>query len=418
MFINLSRLVAASLVLTGLPVAASSGTHRARPQFITGVCIYNGTGAFVGGGSTNFATGMDATVVDGDQNQACDPSTAIAGGSNNAIYSGESTTASESFIGAGDSNTIDSPDAFIGAGSTNTIALSAQAGFIGAGQGGTVSAADAFIGAGSMNTASGLAAFVGAGVSNTASGASAFVGAGDTNVASGDYSAVDGGFGNKATAAYASVTGGSDNTASGNAATVVGGYHNQATGKFSFAAGYGSYANTDGSFVWSDDASGAKHLAPARANEFIARATGGVVFLTNAAATTGAMLAPGSGTWASSSDRALKSAVVPVSDGAILAKVAALPVAEWSYTSERGVRHVGPMAQDFYAAFGVGADDRHITSVDEDGVALAAIKALHAKLQLKGREVGALREMVSSQGDELRALRAELHALEARAARR
>jgi hypothetical protein len=35
------------------------------------------------------------------------------------------------------------------------------------------------------------------------------------------------------------------------------------------------------------------------------------------------------------------------------------------------------MAQDFYAAFRVGEDDKHITSIDEDGVALAAIKALH-----------------------------------------
>jgi hypothetical protein len=41
------------------------------------------------------------------------------------------------------------------------------------------------------------------------------------------------------------------------------------------------------------------------------------------------------------------------------------------------VRHVGPMAQDFYTAFKVGEDDKHITSIDEDGVALAAIKALH-----------------------------------------
>ncbi len=66
-------------------------------------------------------------------------------------------------------------------------------------------------------------------------------------------------------------------------------------------------------------------------------------------------------------------------DATVLAKVAALPVSEWSYTSERGVRHVGPMAQDFYAAFRVGEDDRHITSIDEDGVALAAIKALAAE---------------------------------------
>jgi hypothetical protein len=93
----------------------------------------------------------------------------------------------------------------------------------------------------------------------------------------------------------------------------------------------------------------------------------------------GVMLSPNSGTWASVSDRAMKTNVVPLDDAAVLQKVAALPVSEWSYISERGVRHVGPMAQDFYAAFGVGEDDRHITSIDEDGVALAAVKALHAE---------------------------------------
>jgi hypothetical protein len=39
------------------------------------------------------------------------------------------------------------------------------------------------------------------------------------------------------------------------------------------------------------------------------------------------------------------------------------------------------VAQDFYSAFGVGADDRHISTVDADGVALAAIKALDARDQ-------------------------------------
>jgi hypothetical protein len=44
------------------------------------------------------------------------------------------------------------------------------------------------------------------------------------------------------------------------------------------------------------------------------------------------------------------------------------------------VRHVGPRAQDFAAAFGVGEDDRHIHVVDASGVALAAIQALAARL--------------------------------------
>ena len=67
-----------------------------------------------------------------------------------------------------------------------------------------------------------------------------------------------------------------------------------------------------------------------------------------------------------------------------------LRVTEWSYQSEPGaVRHIGPMAQDFYAAFGLGADDRHITAIDADGVALAAIQQLHRMLvdEMRAKEV-------------------------------
>jgi hypothetical protein len=131
--------------------------------------------------------------------------------------------------------------------------------------------------------------------------------------------------------------------------------------------------------VWSDGSDGDTMLASSRAYQFLARASGGVTFWTNAASTVGAQLAPGSGTWASASDRNLKTDVARIDDAAVLDKVATLPIERWSYKSERGVRHLGPMAQDFYAAFGVGEDDKHITSIDEDGVALAAIKALHAR---------------------------------------
>jgi hypothetical protein len=103
------------------------------------------------------------------------------------------------------------------------------------------------------------------------------------------------------------------------------------------------------------------------------------------------------------SDRNVKTDVAPLDDAAVLDKVAALPISRWSYKSERGVRHVGPMAQDFYAAFKVGEDDKHITSIDEDGVALAAIKALH-------------RENVSLRTEDA-SLRAQLAATNARLAR-
>jgi len=50
-------------------------------------------------------------------------------------------------------------------------------------------------------------------------------------------------------------------------------------------------------------------------------------------------------------------------------------------TQDPSVRHLGPMAQDFRAAFGLGEDDRHISSSDADGVALAAIQGLNQKLE-------------------------------------
>jgi hypothetical protein len=106
------------------------------------------------------------------------------------------------------------------------------------------------------------------------------------------------------------------------------------------------------------------------------------------------------GTFVSSSDRAAKQDVRPVDPQAVLAGVASLPLNEWSYRDDPGVRHVGPMAQDFRAAFGVGPDEQHIAMVDADGVALAAIQALH--------------RMVEDQRTELAALKARLADLESR----
>lgn len=63
-------------------------------------------------------------------------------------------------------------------------------------------------------------------------------------------------------------------------------------------------------------------------------------------------------------------------------------VSEWNYISrDDEIRHVGPMAQDFYRLFGVGEDDKHITGIDADGVALAAIKDLHEILESEVEEL-------------------------------
>jgi hypothetical protein len=192
---------------------------------------------------------------------------------------------------------------------------------------------------------------------------------------------------------------------------------NSATGSASFAAGTKAGAKHNGTFVWSDDA-GAAALTSTGPYQFLARASGGFYLFSNAAATAGVKLAPGSGAWASLSDRNMKTAILPLDDAAILGKVAALPVSTWSYISERGVRHVGPMAQDFYAAFGVGEDDRHIASIDEDGVALAAIKGLYERSNRERAKIrrahDALRAEQASMLRQLAALAAKVDSLEAR----
>ena len=82
------------------------------------------------------------------------------------------------------------------------------------------------------------------------------------------------------------------------------------------------------------------------------------------------------------SDRNAKENFTALNPQLVLAQVAALPVTEWNYKSETaGQKHIGPMAQDFQAAFGLnGGDDKHISVVDENGVALAAIQGLNQEL--------------------------------------
>jgi hypothetical protein len=91
------------------------------------------------------------------------------------------------------------------------------------------------------------------------------------------------------------------------------------------------------------------------------------------------------------SDRNAKENLAAVDANAILRAVAALPITTWNYIGEAaGVQHMGPMAQDFYAAFGLGDSERHITTIDADGVALAAIQGLAAENAVLRAEVDAL----------------------------
>jgi hypothetical protein len=96
------------------------------------------------------------------------------------------------------------------------------------------------------------------------------------------------------------------------------------------------------------------------------------------------------GTFNNLSDRNAKERFANVNPAKILAEVMRLPVSEWSYKTDPGTRHIGPVAQDFYSTFDIGTDEKHIAPIDEGGVALAAIQALNQKVEEKNRKIGEL----------------------------
>jgi hypothetical protein len=93
------------------------------------------------------------------------------------------------------------------------------------------------------------------------------------------------------------------------------------------------------------------------------------------------------------SDRNAKENFAPVSPMNVLDKLAALTITTWNFKEIHDSRHMGPMAQDFHATFGLnGGDETHIAAVDEEGVALAAIQGLNQKLTEKDTEIRVLQE--------------------------
>jgi hypothetical protein len=97
---------------------------------------------------------------------------------------------------------------------------------------------------------------------------------------------------------------------------------------------------------------------------------------------------------AQTSDREAKEHFAPVDTREVLTKVAALPITTWNFKGD-APRHLGPMAQDFFFAFNVGPDERHIAATDINGVALAAIQGLNEKLEEREAELQELKQIVA-----------------------
>lgn len=216
---------------------------------------------------------------------------------------------------------------------------------------------------------------------------------------------------------HAGVAIGKNSTSDGDVAVAIG-YQSTADADYSMAFGYRASTNGHiGARVFGD-ASTTDSIEATANNEFAVRAAGGYRFRTNATLTTGCNLPAGSGVFSCSSSRFVKHDIADVDGEDVLARLAAVPVQRWKYNDEPGaVWHMGPMAQDFRAAFGLGTDDTTIGHIDITGVTLAAAKALDARtaeLGAKTREIDTLRAEVAT----LRVQNAALQAAQAATERR
>jgi hypothetical protein len=365
---------------------------------------------------------------------------AASGGLTNSIFSDFGT------IGGGYQNTIGSNNspATIGGGGYNSIEVQASGATISGGSGNTnqFGAHSSSIAGGFSNTiqSNAVESVIGGGRGNLIQ-----AGLFDSTIGGGLQNSI------MPSASYATIAGGAGNQVSGSGAMIPGGMFNHAGGSLSFAAGNQAKANHTGAFVWAD--STAADFASTGDNQFLVRATGGCFLSDNTPnlsfGTTARQMinlwgttyglgvqgyteyfrcdggTPGlngfawfqggthsdtrrdpgiggvelmylnnggltvNGTFVSTSDRNAKAGFEPVVARVMLEKVLGLPIERWHYLNDPGTAHIGPMAQDFYGSFRVGPDDKHITSVDAEGVALAAIQGLNQKLEEQRAELDA-----------------------------
>ncbi len=383
----------------------------------------------IGGGSVNKIWGEDyQCVIGGGGNNVISNDCnycIIGGGTDNLIHDGSSHGA----ILSGQFNVLGPVENSVISGGSNNKIHVGQYNVIGGGAGNTNAAnVAATIAGGSQNSIrelAGCAAICG-GFGNYIS-----TNSGDSTIAGGQENYIltnstlcfiASGYANYIypNCQGASILGGIYNTVSSNNAVVCGGYDNKAYGTNSFAAG--AYANAlhDGCFVWADSSVFAS-ISTSAQNQFVVRAAGGL-YLGNTSGTisiptghyletsTGGYLTTG-GTWVNSSDKNAKDNFKAVDNTEVLRKVSELPISSWSYKAENSsVRHIGPTAQDFYAAFELGQDDRHIGTIDEGGVALAAIQGLNQKLDEKDATVNDLKKQLLELQKELGSLRREIAA--------
>ena len=394
-------------------------------------------GYFVSGASTVITSSAfsNAITKDGSGSGANSWIGYVAGsnaasGSGSAVAAGRFNTASgqNAFVAAGQSNVASGISSLVIGGFDNRATVIDA--MVVAGAGNRATGARSVVVGGGYNLASGQWSFIGGGGRQTGSGAAGA--AAQDHIASGDYSAVVGGRGNRATgggsfvgggwentasSTVTTVAGGQYNTASGLASTVAGGYRNRASGDDSFVAGREGHANLPSCAIlafWSTtptfDCLGGSNVVRVGADHgfsvdyFGRRADGGGIrgvyigdFIAGQTiyTWTGAHLTDG-GVWTNASDRNSKDGFAPVDARDVLRRVADLPIQRWYYKTEgSGVMHIGPVAQDFHAAIGLGNSDKAIGTDDADGRAMAAIQGLYQEVQERDARISLQQQRIA-----------------------
>lgn len=404
----------------------------------------------VGGGLGNNATGYAAIVSGGNNNDAVEYGSSIGGGFYNTSAGQFSTVA-----GGNGNMALNSFDTVSGGGANTASGADST---ISGGYGNDATGYRTVIAGGSENLASANWSVISGGNSNITSEYTATISGGQSNVASGFGSMIPGGHENQAGGAYsfagglrskvrdAATVGDSD----GDEGTFIWNGSNlsnfTSTGPSQFlirANGVGLNTNAPATVLHVTGGGDASltahgHMVIGQTggtnivmddNEIIARNAGttstltlqndgGNVVIAGAAANSqlgvnrfsmshplhigtntsngnGAHLTAG-GVWTNGSDRNTKKNFEAIDPRRILDKVAALPIMKWQYKEEPDViNHIGPMAQDFYAAFKTGGDERYIGTIDADGVALAAIQGLNQIVKEKDCQIEQLEERVA-----------------------
>lgn len=211
----------------------------------------------------------------------------------------------------------------------------------------------------------------------------------------------------------AAFSAGASNVAGGFCSTVIGytdsamgqgcvalGYRMLASQDYSVAIGYRGRAIHEGSLVLSDasslSATLSSYTTSSADNQFTARYAGGYRLFTNDDMNVGVSLTPSDNSWNIISDSTKKERFLKADGEAMLVKLRHMRLGSWSYKKVPGMRHYGPMAQEFYAAYGKDAygtigNDTTINQANLEGALMIMVKALEERTATQAEEITALK---------------------------